>query len=96
MYAFSDCTNLTTIIIPDSVWAINGTAFSNCTNLTSITIPKSITRIIAAAFVGCANLSSAVFVDADNWYDNNTKIDLSDSSVAANYLRKGTDLKKKE
>ena len=37
--AFSGCTNLTSIIVPDSVTTIGKEAFLNCNNLESITIP---------------------------------------------------------
>ena len=36
-YAFSNCTGLTSITIPDSVTSISSLAFFNCTRLTSIT-----------------------------------------------------------
>ena len=38
--AFSGCTGLTSITIPDSVTTIGHYAFYNCTSLTSITIPE--------------------------------------------------------
>ena len=48
--AFSDCTDLTSIIIPDSVISIGGRAFEYCTGLTSIKIPDSVTNIGDKAF----------------------------------------------
>ena len=57
-YAFSSCTNLTSITIPDSVTSIGSSAFSHCTNLTSITIPDSVTSIGLLAFKNCTNLTS--------------------------------------
>ena len=38
-YAFSGCSNLTSITIPDSVTSIGSGAFSGCSSLESITIP---------------------------------------------------------
>ena len=37
--AFANCTNLTTLVIPDSVTAIGKGAFYNCTSLESLTVP---------------------------------------------------------
>ena len=51
--AFSDCTGLTSITIPNSVTSIGDEAFSDCTGLTSITIPNSVTSIGRSAFYNC-------------------------------------------
>ena len=40
--AFSGCSSLTSIIIPNSVTSIGGYAFNGCSSLTSITIPNSV------------------------------------------------------
>ncbi len=55
-YAFSDCTSLTSIIIPNSVTSIGEEAFRDCTSLTSITIPNSVTWIGYNPFRGCTAL----------------------------------------
>ena len=52
-YAFEDCINLTSIIIPDSVTSIGYGAFEDCTSLTSVTIGDSVTSIGKRAFYGC-------------------------------------------
>ena len=51
-YAFSGCSGLTSIVIPDSVTSIGSYAFSGCSGLTSITIPDSVTSIGNDAFRG--------------------------------------------
>lgn len=56
--AFSDCTGLTSISIPESVTKIGYLAFCNCTGLTNIEIPKNVRTIQAAAFSGCSNLAT--------------------------------------
>ena len=56
--AFEDCTNLTSITIPNSVISIGGGAFYGCTRLTSLTIPNSVTSIGIGAFYGCTRLTS--------------------------------------
>ncbi|MBP5584134.1 MAG: leucine-rich repeat domain-containing protein, partial [Bacteroidales bacterium] len=55
--AFSDCTSLTSITIPNSVTSIKRYAFSGCTNLKSVSIPSSVTSIGENAFYGCTKLT---------------------------------------
>ena len=57
-YAFSGCTNLTSVTIPNSVTSIGSAAFYNCTSLTSVIIPNSVTSIGDSAFNKCSSLTS--------------------------------------
>ncbi|MBQ8614387.1 MAG: leucine-rich repeat protein [Ruminiclostridium sp.] len=57
-FAFSDCTKLTSVIIPDSVTSIGYNAFNKCSGITSITIPNSVISIEDFAFDCCSNLKS--------------------------------------
>ena len=63
--AFSYCTSLTSIQIPNSVTSIGYDAFCECESLTSIEIPNSVTSIGARAFGDCESVTSIV-VDAGN------------------------------
>ena len=56
--AFSGCTSLTSITIPNSVTSIGSSAFFGCTGLTSITIPNSVTSIGDGTFWRCSSLTS--------------------------------------
>ncbi len=56
-YAFDD-TNVTQVIIPDSIESIGMLAFKNCPNLTTIDIPESVKKIGFKAFSECCNLAS--------------------------------------
>jgi len=56
--AFSSCTILRNVMIPDGVTSIGEKAFSSCWNLTNITIPNSVTSIGAYAFYGCSGLTN--------------------------------------
>lgn len=56
--AFSGCSSLTSVIIPNSVTSIGNSAFSGCGSLTSVTIPNSVTSIGDGAFWHCESLTS--------------------------------------
>lgn len=62
--AFSGCSGLTSITIPDGVTNIGNSAFSGCSGLTSITIPNSVTSIGKYAFSGCEGLTSVTIPDS--------------------------------
>ena len=51
--AFSGCTSLTHVSIPNSVTTIGNNAFISCSLLHSVTIPYSVTSIGFRAFSGC-------------------------------------------
>ena len=59
-YAFSGCSGLINITIPDSVTSIGYRAFEKCSGLTSITIPDSVTSIGYYAFYDCTGLTSII------------------------------------
>ena len=52
-YAFSGCSGLTSVTIPNSVKDIGASAFSGCYNLTSVNLPNSITSIGYMTFNRC-------------------------------------------
>ena len=56
--AFSGCTGLTSVTIPNSVTSIGIVAFFSCSGLTSVTIPNSVTSIGNGAFSYCSGLTS--------------------------------------
>jgi len=56
--AFSSCSGLTSVTIPNSVTSIGNYAFSMCSGLTSVTIPNSVTSIGNSAFRYCFGLTS--------------------------------------
>ena len=56
--AFSDCSGLTSVTIPDSVKSIEAGAFSRCSGLTSVALPAGVKSIGEGAFRGCCELTS--------------------------------------
>ena len=71
-YAFSGCTGLTSVTIPNSVTSIGYGAFSGCSGLTSVTIPNSVTSIGYYAFSGCTSIEKVTFhsLEIGSWFAN--------------------------
>lgn len=61
--AFSGCSELTGVVIPDGVNSIGASAFSRCNSLQSVSIPDNVKQIGEYAFFDC---SSLVSVDIPN------------------------------
>lgn len=63
-YAFSACTNLSSVTFADTVTVIGYHGFSDCSGLTSVVIPDSVTLIDSGVFNNCSNLSSITIPDS--------------------------------
>ena len=57
-WAFVQCTELISVIIPNSVTNIDNSAFRDCYSLTSVNVTDYVTNISGYAFYGCRSLSS--------------------------------------
>ena len=66
-FAFSGCTSLTSINIPNSVTSIGEFSFGNCSGLTNIAIPSSVTSIGMGAFSECNGLTSVDISNLESW-----------------------------
>ena len=62
-YAFSNCSNLTSITLPESITDIGDYAFRGCSSLTDITIPEAVKSIGINAFENCTSLSYIILPD---------------------------------
>ena len=62
--AFSWCSSLQSVTIPDSVTSIGNRTFENCSSLQSVTIPDSVTSIGDWAFEDCSFLQSVTIPDS--------------------------------
>ena len=62
--AFSGCSSLTQVTLPESVTSIGSYAFYYCTSLTEITVPNSVTSIGKSAFYGCESLTQVTISDS--------------------------------
>ena len=63
-YAFFDCTDLKTVVIPSTVTIIGDMAFAGCESLENIVLSPTVTVIGEGAFEICKNLESIVIPSA--------------------------------
>ena len=61
---FRGCTNLTTIILPETIKSIGDYAFYECPGLTNLSIPNEVVSIGESAFCYCTGLNSIVLPES--------------------------------
>lgn len=86
--AFSYCTGLTSVTIPNSVTYIGNYTFSCCSGLTSVTIPNSVTYIGSAAFSGCSGLTSVTIGSSVSYISGNAFAECSNLEDVYCYAEK--------
>ena len=60
--AFSYCTELTNVVLPNNIQYLNNEAFEYCTSLTSIVLPESILGMYMYVFGNCSSLTSVTIL----------------------------------
>ena len=85
--SFAGCSELTQLVIPESVEYVGNNAFRACSKLENVVFGTNLKYIGAGAFYDCYTLSSVEFKDPKKWYVNGIpSTDLSDKSKAAELL----------
>ena len=83
-FAFNNCANLTSVIIPDSIVNIGKESFNSCYNLSNVIIPDSVTSIGDSTFSICENLKDVYYTGTqDNWNKINGISSVNDNLVNA-------------
>ena len=59
-YAFANCKNFETIILPNGIENISGSSFAGCSSLKNIIIPETVETIEGNAFSYCTSLSDII------------------------------------
>ena len=86
--AFSNCKNLVSVELPNTLTALPAYCFESCAKLKTIIIPDSVISMGSEAFDNCTVLGSVYYVGTiDEW----TNIEFIDN-VFANPLNNGADL----
>ena len=77
---FIRCSNLTSVIISDSITSIGEYAFSECNNLSSIVIGNSVKTFGKSVFAKCPNLKTITIIHHSN--------EQPDENIKSNYQQK--------
>lgn len=59
--AFSGCTSLKNLSLPNGLVKINSYAFKGCTALSGVSVPSTVTSLDQGVFSGCSGLTNLVF-----------------------------------
>ena len=85
--AFTNCTQLTGIVIAEGITSISSSAFSRCSGLMSITIPATVTEIGQSAFsFGNNSLKDVYFGGTEEQWNAISKTNSSLSNYQVHYL----------
>lgn len=74
-YAFSNCSNVNSVVISNAVTHIDQQTFRDCESLKTVVIPKSVTIIDICAFAGCNSLESIDIPDSVTTINRNAFVE---------------------
>lgn len=94
-WAFINCSNLTSMIIPDGVISIGKGAFWGCNNLKRIKIPNGVTSIGYRVFDSCTSLTS-IKIPNSVTYIGESVFEYCDNLISKKSNYKAFDLKDNE
>ena len=83
--AFSGCSGLGSVTIPNSVDTIGSYAFADCMGLTSVIIGKGVTTIHGYAFSNCSNLKTVTSLSQIPPYCTEENVFLDENKPSAVY-----------
>ncbi len=66
--AFLNCSDMTSVTIPEGVTVIGSGAFENCSDLVSVYIPSTLTSVGSWAFYKCTGLKRVCITDLAAWF----------------------------
>lgn len=86
--AFTNCSGLTEVTIPEGVTSIKDSVFQSCSSLTEVTIPKSVTSIETYTFYNCGALATVYYGGTQEDWDalKNTIDNGNDPLLNANII----------
>ena len=84
--AFSNCTLLEEVELPDSIYKIGGWAFGNCESLSSIDIPDTVSYVSCSSFDGSGAIET---IDGINYVDK-WLLECTDTQATTVTVRDGT------
>ena len=61
--AFSECTGLSSVVIPNTVTKVGDNAFQNCSAMTTVTIGSGVTSLNENVFSGCSAVSNLIYAE---------------------------------
>ena len=89
-FAFSNCSQMTSVELPASITTIEWKAFEKCTGLKSITVPSNVSFVSTQAFSDCTYLREA-YIDAtvhDEVFLNCINLEFVEFGPSTNYVLK--------